>query len=157
MQYKRFIPCIYLKDGICINNFNDMTPVHTNPYELAKEYEEMQADEVLIYDLSNTDAEHEKAINIIKTIAAKLEIPVIGAGNVHKMEDIKKLLYAGCHKAVLNYSKESNVALTKEVSSKFGKDKIIACINTTQDYLTNHTILKELVTDLVILNHHTVK
>ena len=110
-----------------------------------------------LYDLSNTDAEHEKAINIIKTIAAKLEIPVIGAGNVHKMEDIKKLLYAGCHKAALNYSKESNIALTKEVSSKFGKDKIIACINTTQDYLTNHTILKELVSELVILNHQTVK
>ena len=40
------------------------------------------------------------------------------------MEDIKKILYAGCERAVLNYDKEENIEITEEVSKKFGKDKI---------------------------------
>ena len=31
---------------------------------------------------------------------------VIGAGNIKRMEDVKKLLYAGCRRAVLDYTKE---------------------------------------------------
>ena len=62
---------------------------------------------------------------------------MIGAGNVKRMEDVKKLLYAGCEKAVLNFSKESNVKILEEVSSKFGKDKILVSIFMLEEY-ENH-------------------
>ena len=48
-----------------------------------------------------------------------------------RMEDVKKLLYAGCAKAVLNYSKESNIEITEEVSQKFGKSKILVSYTDT--------------------------
>ena len=56
-------------------------------------------------------------------ICAIAEIPVMAAGNINRMEDVKKLLYAGCAKVVLNFSKESNILLLEEVSKRFGKEK----------------------------------
>lgn len=121
---KRLIPCIYLYKEKAVKNFKDMTVVSENPVELAKTYCDNAADELIVFDMSKGDEEHEKALDMIKEICDSIEIPVIGAGNVARMEDIKKILYTGCERAVLNYDKEENIEITEEVSKKFGKDKI---------------------------------
>ena len=88
-QYKRLVPCIYLYKGNAVRDFTDITIVDTNPVKLAKYYSDNNADELLVFDMSNGDTEHEEALDIIKKICKESEIPVIGAGNVHRMEDIK--------------------------------------------------------------------
>lgn len=123
---KLFIPCIYLKKGMALKSMTDLTVISMDPAELAKTYSRNNADEILVFDLSSGDKEHEEAIDVIKRICKESEVPVIGAGNIARMEDVKKLLYAGCARACLDYGKQSNIDLTKEVSDKFGKDKILA-------------------------------
>ena len=122
---KRLIPCIYLYKEKAVKNFSDMTVVSENPVELAKTYSENAADELIVFNMSKGDEEHEKALDMMKEICSAIEIPVIGAGNVMRMGDIKKILYTGCERAVLNYDKEENIEITEEVSRKFGKDRII--------------------------------
>ena len=119
MIIKKFVPCIYLYHEHAVRNLTDTTIVDTDPVRLADYYCEHNADELIVFDMSEGDAEHEAALDIIKEICAKAEVDVIGAGNVKRMEDIKKLLYAGCKKAVLDYEKESNIEITEEVSLKF--------------------------------------
>ncbi|MDE7257968.1 MAG: bifunctional phosphoribosyl-AMP cyclohydrolase/phosphoribosyl-ATP pyrophosphatase, partial [Lachnospiraceae bacterium] len=99
MSYKKFVPCIYLYKGDAVKSFSENTIIDTNPVALAKFYSDNNADEIIVYDMSDQDAEHEEALDIIKAICNEAEVPVIGAGNVKRMEDIKKLLYAGCKKA----------------------------------------------------------
>lgn len=156
-DYKKFIPCIFLKDEKAVADFNDMSVVNDNPAALAKFYGENSADELIVFDLSTDDASHDKALDIIKEICHEAQIPVIGAGNVKRMEDIKKLLYAGCFKAALNYSKESNVEITKEVSLKFGKDKIVACIADASEIESNENLLKEYVEEVILIHEKTIK
>lgn len=91
-MYKKLIPCIYLYKGNAVKGFSDSTILDTNPVSLSKFYGDNNADELIVYDLSEGDAEHEEALDIIKSICTEAEIPVIGTGNVHRMEDIKKLL-----------------------------------------------------------------
>ena len=131
--------------------------VSDDPAGLAKSYGENNADELLVYDLSTDDASHEEALDVIKNICSKAQVPVAGAGNVKRMEDVKKLLYAGCAKAVLNYSKEGNVEITKEVSQKFGKEKIIACIADAAEIEANAQVLTELVSEIILVNEKTIK
>ena len=134
---KRLIPCIYLYKEKAIKNFNDLTTVSDQPVELAKLYSDNGADELIVFDMSKDDKEHDRALDILKEICATVEIPVTGAGNVKRMEDIKKILYTGCQKAVLNYDKPENIEITEEVSLKFGKDKI--CLSFTKpETLTIH-------------------
>ena len=157
MSYKKFIPCIYLYKGNAVRGFSDSTILNTNPVALARYYSDNNADELIIYDMSDSDTEHEEALDIIKEICGTAEIPVIGAGNVKRMEDIKKLLYAGCRKAALNYSKPGNVEITEEVSKKFGKDKIVACVTEADDIVRNIKLLEEYVEEIILVKETYLK
>ncbi|MCM1088197.1 MAG: bifunctional phosphoribosyl-AMP cyclohydrolase/phosphoribosyl-ATP diphosphatase HisIE [Muribaculaceae bacterium] len=156
-MYKKLIPCIYLHKGNAVKGFSDHTIIATNPVALGKFYSDNHADELIVYDLSNGDAEHEESLDMIKEICASVDIPVIGAGNVHRMEDIKKLLYAGCKKAALNYSKQGNIEITEEVSQKFGKSKIVACISETHEITQNETLIETYVEELILVKERSIK
>ncbi len=157
MAYKKFIPCIYLYKGNAVKNFMDSTILNTNPAALAKYYSDNNADELIVYDMSEGDAAHEEALDIIKDICSEAEIPVIGAGNVKRMEDVKKLLYAGCKKAALNYSKPGNIEITEEVSKKFGKDKIVACVTEVSAITENETLIGDYVDEIILVKETCLK
>lgn len=152
MNYKKLIPCIYLYKGNAITSLNDGTVVDSDPVRLAKYYSDNGADELIVYDRSDGDEEHERALDILKDICAKAEVPVIGAGNVSRMEDIKKLIYAGCSRACLNYSKSGNVDITKEVSEKFGQDKIMACVSDGSQIIENNKLAEKYLCGLILVN-----
>lgn len=157
MNYKKFIPCIYLYKEKAVKGFSDPTVISDKPVELAQYYSNNHADELIVFDMSDGDAEHEKALDIIKDICNKCEMPVIGAGNVHRMEDIKKLLYAGCKKACLNYSKAGNIEITEEVSQKFGKDKICACVSDVDSIKRTMNYLETYISELVVVKETELK
>ena len=68
--FKKFIPCIYLYQKGAVRCFDDRTIVNMNAPELAKYYSDNNADELLVFDLSGTDAEHEENLDVIKAICA---------------------------------------------------------------------------------------
>ena len=140
---KKLVASIFLYEKEAILGFDNLTVVSKDPVALAKMYSDKHADELLVFDLSMGDKEHEEAIDIIKDICENVEIPVIGAGNVKRMEDVKKLLYAGCQKAVLNYSKDGNIAITEEVSLKFGKEKIVVSVKDENTYSEFADVIKD--------------
>ncbi|MDO4284373.1 MAG: bifunctional phosphoribosyl-AMP cyclohydrolase/phosphoribosyl-ATP diphosphatase HisIE [Eubacteriales bacterium] len=156
-QFKKFIPCIYLKEGKAVKGLQDPTIVSLDPVALAGSYNNGNADGLLIFDQSNTDAEHEEALDLIKEICGQVKIPVIGAGNVKRMEDVKKLLYAGCQMAALNYSKPENVAITKEVSEKFGKDRIAACYRAADAVTEHKELIAAYVEKMILIDETAIK
>ena len=157
MNKKLFCASIYLYQGSAVRNLEDHTIVSDDPAALAAYYCNNNADRVIVFDQSNTDDEHEAALDIIKKIALACEVPVIGAGNVKRMEDIKKLLYAGCAKAVLNYSKLSNIEITEEVSKKFGKSKIVASYTDTSCLSEHKELLEEYISELICMNASNIQ
>jgi len=154
MIVKKLIPSIYLCDKKAVKGLDDYSVIDENPVNLASYYAANDSDAIIIFDLSpDDDAAHEEALDCIKEICDKVNIPVYGAGNIKRMEDVKKLLYAGCDKAALNYSKEGNVAITEEVSKKFGKDKIMVAIKNS-DELSQHLELVEEYADSILFLYH---
>lgn len=130
---KLLVPVIYLRDGKAVSGFGSETVISELPVEeLAADFSDRGADELLVLYFSKSDAEHDQAISALIRICDRAEVPVIGGGNVRRMEDVKKILYAGCKKAVLNFSKESNCELLEEVSGKFGKEKIAVFVPDVQ-------------------------
>lgn len=157
MMTKKFVPCIYLYHEYAVRSLTDLTVVDTDPLRLVKLYNEAGADELLVFDLSTEDAEHDAALNLLKEICAAAEMDVIGAGNVKRMEDVKKLLYAGCKRAVLDYEKESNIGITKEVSLKFGKEKLLASYNDAALLTEQKELLESYISGLVLMNPHQIR
>ena len=70
---------------------------------LAEFYSDNGADAILAFDLSDSDEEHDQNIGLLKEIVRCTEIPVYAGGHIRRVEDVKKILYAGCQMAVLNF------------------------------------------------------
>ncbi len=157
MNAKKFIPCIYLYHGHAITDLKDTTIVDTDPVRLALYYSENNADALIVFDMSEGDSEHEEALDIMKEICAKVEMDVYGGGNVKRMEDVKKILYTGCKKAILNYSKPGNIEITEEVSLKFGKEKIWAAYDNAEVLRVNKATLENYVSGLLAMNVHMIR
>lgn len=121
MNYCNLIPRIIIKNGKAFRK-DDSTAY--NAVELCEKFENDGADEVYIFEISSTDEEHETNIGIIKEIVAECDIQILLGGNVKRLEDVKKYLYAGAKMVILEDSKESNRELVNEASERFGADKV---------------------------------
>ena len=120
---KRFIGAIYLKDKKAVKSIKDQTVIADDPVSYAEKLSDSNVDEIFVFDLSpaGDDPKHEEALDMIKDICKAVDVPVTGAGNVKRMEDIKKLLYAGCKRGCLNFEKEGNPEILQEVSEHLKK------------------------------------
>lgn len=154
---KKFAACIYLSENKAVKGLTDSSILSTDPVALAADYAEAEADSLILFDLSYNDATHDEAILMMKKIAESVSIPVYGAGNIKRMEDVKKILYAGCKKAILNLNKEASFEILEEVSKKFGKEKIAASFMTADQMIPHEAELNEYVDELVCMNQHELK
>ena len=157
MISKKFVPCIYLYRAHAVKSLKDTTIVDTDPVRLARFYSENNADEIIVFDMSEGDEEHEESLDLMKEICSYAEVDVIGAGNVKRMEDIKKILYTGCRRAVLDYELESNIAITEEVSLKFGRDKILISYNDPSVLAQNQKLIENYVSAMILMNPHQIR
>lgn len=124
MSYFKLLSVIYLKDGHAVTKDCKDVILSGDPVDAAVMFSNRGADELLIYDLSQGDAEHELNINVAKNIADKIDIPIVIGGNINRLEDVKKYIYAGAKMAVLDPAKASNKKLIKEAADRFGADRI---------------------------------
>lgn len=157
MIVKKFVPCIYLYNNHAVKSLTDTTVVETDPLRLVALYNENNADELIVFDMSHGDQEHEAALDMLKEICAQAEVDVIGAGNIKRMEDVKKLLYAGCKQAILDYDQESNIAVTEEVSLKFGRDKLLVSYDDINVLERNRDLIEKYISGLVLMNPHQIR
>ncbi len=125
MSCKKLIPAIYLKDTKAYADEDlNIAISDGSALDIATRYSENGADEIIIFDLSYDDASHEEAIGILRQITKSIDTPILVGGNVKRVEDVKKYLYAGARAAILDDRRESNMVMMKEVADRFGKDKI---------------------------------
>ena len=60
---KKFVPCIYLYRGYAVKSLKDLTIVDTDPLRLARYYSEHNADELILFDLSEQAAKEDALKN----------------------------------------------------------------------------------------------
>jgi len=152
MKMKKLAPYIFIRNGKAVKGFSDDTLFEGGDVlELAQHYSNNGADELIIFDLSDDDASHEESLLLIKEMSRRIDIPMAGGGNVKRMEDIKKLIYAGCRKAFLNFSRPENIGLLEEVSKRFGKDKIAVCADSLAELCSNRALIEEYAGEVLFL------
>lgn len=148
------IPCLYLQSGKAVTGFGQRNLFgNGDVVDLAGFYSDNGADELLVFDFSSGDEEHEKAIGKIKEICAASEIPVMAAGNINRMEDVKKLIYAGCAKIALNFSKQNNIDLLEEMSKRFGQEKIYVCISSPEEFMDHKELIEAYAGGILALDY----
>lgn len=82
------------------------------------------ADEIAYMDYSAIEEGREMDIELLKQIVRAAEVPVIAGGGVKRLEDVKKMLYAGVSMVYMKRAARAHVQFVRELSERFGKEKI---------------------------------
>lgn len=152
MEHKNIVATIYLKDQKAVKGLSDLSVLHEDVIELARFYNDSGIDKIMILDLSDTDEEHEKNIHTIKNINRNVEIKVCAGGNINRLEDIKKFIYAGCLQVIVNGAKPGSIELAEEASSRFGKDRILVSVANLDFVFKHQNVMDENFHELLVLN-----
>ena len=113
MDYVKIIPCLDLED----------------PITSARYYNDSGADEIAYFDSKATKEGREPNIRQIREITRIVDIPLLACGGIRDVEDAKKILYAGANKVCMNSAAIANPDIVKEISEKFGRNRIIVAID----------------------------
>ena len=151
-MYKRLTPCIFIERGKAVQWFDDRTVIADDAMELARHYNERGADELIIFDLSDSDEEHDETINLLKQINRAISIPMVVGGNIRRAEDVKKILYAGAKRAMLNFSKALSIELIEEVFKRFGKERIAVSLNDFDALFKQQHLIEAYSTEMIFMH-----
>ncbi len=152
MSYKRLIPCIFIAGGKAVKWFHDKSVLHDDVVGLAKYYSDHGADELLVFDLSDSDDEHEESIQLMRKINRSIRIPMVAGGNIKRLEDVKKILYAGAKRAMLNFSKTDSVKTIEEAAKRFGKEKIAVSLNDFDALFKHLHVIEDYSTEIIFMH-----
>ena len=152
MGYKRLIPCIFIAGGKAVKWFDDDTVMSDDVIGLAKYYSDHGADELLVFDLSDSDEEHDEAIDLMKRMNRMIRIPMVAGGNIRRQEDIKKILYAGAKRAMLNFSKSDSVKLIEDAAKRFGKEKVAVSLNDFDALFKHQHLINDYSSEIIFMH-----
>ncbi len=152
MIYKRVIPCIFIDAGKAVKWFDDKTVLTDDVVTLARYYSEHGADELLVFDLSDSDEEHDESITLMKKINRVIRIPMIAGGNIRRQEDVKKILYTGAKRVLINFSKKHSVSMMEEAALRFGKEKIAVSLNDFDTLFKHQHAINDHCSEIVFMH-----
>lgn len=152
MSYKRLIPCIFIAGGKVVKWVNDKTVLCEDAVKLARYYSEHGADELLVFDLSDSDEDHDNNIDLMRKINRNISIPMVAGGNIKRLEDVKKILYAGAKRAMLNFSKPGSAAEVEEAAKRFGKEKIAVSLNDFDALFKHQQIIEDFTSEIIFMH-----
>ncbi|WP_243718071.1 imidazole glycerol phosphate synthase subunit HisF [Pedobacter changchengzhani] len=128
---KRIIPCLDVKDGRTVKgvNFVDLRDAG-DPVELAAQYAQQGADELVFLDITATHERRKTMIEMVKSVARQLNIPFTIGGGITELADAEALLNAGADKISINSAAVRNPKLIEELAKAFGVQFVVLAVDT---------------------------
>lgn len=134
MLAKRIIPCLDIKDGRTVKGINFVGLRDAgDPVELAKQYSQTGADELVFLDITATHEKRDTLRELVRQIARHLDIPFTVGGGVRSVEDVAMLLEAGADKIAINSAAFRNPQLINDLAKRFGSQCIVLAIDAKQE------------------------
>ena len=152
ISYRKLIPCIYIAGGKAIKWFNDREVLADNVVELAKHYSDRGADELLIFDLSDSDDDHEASLNLLRQIHNVISIPMVAGGNIKRMEDVQRILYSGAKRVILNFSKPDSAEMMAKAAERFGKEKVAVSLDDFDGLFKHQHLIEDNCSQLIFMS-----
>lgn len=131
MLAKRIIPCLDVKDGRTVKgvNFVDLRDAG-DPVELAWQYSEQGADELVFLDITATHEKRKTTIDLVKAVARQVNIPFTIGGGINEMRDAEILLNSGADKISINSAAVRNPQLIDDLAKAFGTQFVVIAVDT---------------------------
>ncbi len=133
MLAKRIIPCLDIKNGQTVKGTNFVNLREAgDPVELGQLYSDQGADELVYLDITASHEGRKTFTDLVKRIAACINIPFTVGGGIHELSDVERLLGAGADKVSVNSSAIRNPQLIDDIARHFGSQVCVVAIDARQ-------------------------
>ncbi|MBM6946142.1 imidazole glycerol phosphate synthase subunit HisF [Bacteroides gallinaceum] len=133
MLAKRIIPCLDIKNGQTVKGTNFINLREAgDPVELGQLYSEQGADELVYLDITASHEGRKTFTDLVKRIAACINIPFTVGGGIHELSDVERLLNAGADKVSVNSAAIRNPQLIDDIAQHFGSQVCVVAIDARQ-------------------------
>ncbi len=130
MISKRIIPCLDVKDGVVVKGVQFRNhEVVGDILELAKQYCDAGADELVFYDITASCREEGVSKAWVREIAKILDIPFCVAGGIRTLAEAEAVLHAGADKISINSPALENPDLISQMVEVFGQQCVVIGID----------------------------
>ena len=130
MLAKRIIPCLDIRDGQTVKgiNFGNIKEVG-DPVELGMKYAMEGADELVYLDITATHEKRKLFADLVKDIAAHLNIPFTVGGGINEISDADKLLESGADKIAINSAAVRTPDLIDQIARGYGNQFVVLAVD----------------------------
>ncbi|HIG81634.1 MAG TPA: imidazole glycerol phosphate synthase subunit HisF [Verrucomicrobiales bacterium] len=135
MLAKRVIPCLDVHDGQVTRGVQfgkaeagELRNVG-DPVELALQYNEQGADEMVFFDITASAHERKTIVDVIERAGDQCFMPLTVGGGIRTVEDMSTMLKAGADKISINSAAIATPSLIREGAEKFGSQCIVVSID----------------------------
>jgi cyclase len=111
--------------GVNFVNFRDAG----DPVELGAEYSRQGADELVYLDITASHEGRKTFTELVKKVAANINIPFTVGGGINELSDVERLLNAGADKISVNSAAIRRPELIDEIARNFGSQVCVAAID----------------------------
>ncbi len=130
MLTKRIIPCLDVDKGRVVKGVSFVNLRDAgDPVEMAALYDREGADELVFLDITASSDARDTMIDVVKRVAEQVFIPFTVGGGVRAVEDMHRMLLAGCDKVAINTSAVLDPNLITQGAQKFGAQCIVVAID----------------------------
>ena len=130
MDYIRIIPCLDIKDGRVVKGIHFVNLRDAgDPVENAQLYEKEGADELAFLDITATVEGRKTTLELVKTVAQAITIPLTVGGGIGSVADMENLLNVGVAKVSVNTAAVQRPALVEEAARQVGSVRLVVAID----------------------------
>ena len=126
MLTRRIIPCLDVRAGKVTKGIKFQGNVDVgDPVEMARQYYDDGADEIVFYDITASNERRDIMIEIVKNVAREIFIPFSVGGGLRTLEDMRRVLLAGAEKISIDSGAVRNPQIIAEGAKAFGSQCIV--------------------------------
>jgi imidazole glycerol-phosphate synthase subunit HisF len=130
MLAKRIIPCLDVHAGRVVKGVNFLNLRDAgDPVDIAARYETEGADELVFLDITASHEQRNIIIDVVERTSEVIFMPLTVGGGIRNLEDIRRLLKAGCDKVSINSAAVTNPEFVREAALRFGSQCIVVNID----------------------------
>ena len=130
MLAKRIIPCLDVHAGRVVKGINFLNLRDAgDPVEVASRYEREGADELVFLDITASHEQRDIILDVVSRTSEVIFMPLTVGGGIRTLDDIRRLLKAGCDKVSINSAAVKNPEFVREAALKFGSQCIVVNID----------------------------
>ncbi|PIN98868.1 MAG: imidazole glycerol phosphate synthase subunit HisF [Candidatus Diapherotrites archaeon CG10_big_fil_rev_8_21_14_0_10_31_34] len=144
MLSKRIIVCLdcdlAVKGGRVVKGIKFRQTKYAGvPWEMAKQYYEQGADEIVFLDITASAEKRETMIEVVKKTSEQVFVPLTVGGGIKTIKDAEKLFKAGADKVSINSAAINSPELITKISKEFGSQACVVAIDAKKNSFKGRT------------------